>query len=99
MKKTSCYTCHFTNEGFNTGTASCLLCHTLPTQEITVHKELSPEEAAKLKSPELTKQTVRMDHRTILERKVDVAGRRVGIILTGGNLDLDSLPWMQTEVL
>jgi threonine dehydratase len=35
----------------------------------------------------------------VLERKVDVAARRVGIILTGGNLDLDSLPWMQTEVL
>jgi threonine dehydratase len=35
----------------------------------------------------------------ILERKVDVSGRRVGIILTGGNLDLDSLPWMQAEVL
>ncbi len=29
----------------------------------------------------------------ILERKVDVAGRRVGIILTGGNVDLDRLPW------
>jgi threonine dehydratase len=35
----------------------------------------------------------------ILERKVDVGGKRVGIILTGGNLDLDSLPWMQAEVL
>ena len=35
----------------------------------------------------------------ILERKVDVSGRRAGIILTGGNLDLDSLPWMQAEVL
>lgn len=29
----------------------------------------------------------------ILERKVDVAGLRVGIILTGGNVDLDRLPW------
>ncbi len=29
----------------------------------------------------------------ILEGKVDVAGQRVGIILTGGNLDLDHLPW------
>jgi threonine dehydratase len=29
----------------------------------------------------------------ILERKVDVAGKRVGIIVTGGNVDLDSLPW------
>lgn len=29
----------------------------------------------------------------ILERKIDVAARRVGIILTGGNVDLDALPW------
>jgi threonine dehydratase len=29
----------------------------------------------------------------ILERKVDLTGRRVGIILTGGNVDLDALPW------
>src|SRR5260370_1089456 len=29
----------------------------------------------------------------ILERKVDVVSRRVGIILTGGNVDLAALPW------
>lgn len=29
----------------------------------------------------------------ILERRVDVEGRRVGVILTGGNVDLDRLPW------
>ncbi|HST30335.1 MAG TPA: pyridoxal-phosphate dependent enzyme [Chthoniobacterales bacterium] len=29
----------------------------------------------------------------IAERKVDAAGKRVGIILTGGNVDLDALPW------
>jgi threonine dehydratase len=29
----------------------------------------------------------------ILERKVALTGRRVGIILTGGNVDLDALPW------
>ncbi len=29
----------------------------------------------------------------VREGKVDVAGRRVGIILTGGNVDLDKLPW------
>jgi threonine dehydratase len=29
----------------------------------------------------------------IQEGKIDVAGRRVGIILTGGNVDLDALPW------
>ncbi len=35
----------------------------------------------------------------IVERKIDVAGKRVGLIVTGGNLDLDSLPWMSNEVL
>ena len=29
----------------------------------------------------------------ILENKIDVNGKRVGIILTGGNVDLDALPW------
>jgi threonine dehydratase len=29
----------------------------------------------------------------IQEGKIDVAGKRVGIILTGGNVDLDALPW------
>ena len=30
--------------------------------------------------------------------KIDIAGKRVGIILTGGNVDLDVLPWMRLEV-
>jgi len=29
----------------------------------------------------------------IFEQKVDARGKRVGIILTGGNIDLDTLPW------
>jgi len=29
----------------------------------------------------------------ILERKVDLQGAQVGIVLTGGNVDLDALPW------
>jgi threonine dehydratase len=29
----------------------------------------------------------------LLERRFDVAGARVGIILSGGNVDLDRLPW------
>jgi threonine dehydratase len=31
----------------------------------------------------------------ILEGKVDCRSKRVGIILTGGNVDLDALPWMK----
>ncbi|MGA1872392.1 MAG: pyridoxal-phosphate dependent enzyme [Thermoplasmatota archaeon] len=30
----------------------------------------------------------------VLENKVDVAGKRIGIILSGGNVDLDRLPWL-----
>ncbi len=35
----------------------------------------------------------------LLERKLNVAGQRVGIILTGGNLDLDDLPWQGNQIL
>ena len=30
----------------------------------------------------------------VLEGKVDVAGQRVGVILSGGNVDLERLPWL-----
>jgi len=30
----------------------------------------------------------------ILEQKIDIAGHRAGLILTGGNVDLDALPWV-----
>ncbi len=33
---------------------------------------------------------------TILKNKDTFAGKRVGIIITGGNVDLDSLPWTET---
>jgi len=29
----------------------------------------------------------------LLEKKLDITGKRVGIILSGGNIDLDNLPW------
>jgi len=32
----------------------------------------------------------------VLGGAIDVRGKRVGIILSGGNLDLDKLPWMTT---
>ena len=31
----------------------------------------------------------------VVEKKVHIGRKRVGIILTGGNVDLDALPWMQ----
>ncbi len=71
VKTTTCFTCHFNNVSFNTGTASCLLCHTLPTKEILVHKEMGPEKGGVLKPPEFAKQLVKMDHQMIAQRKVD----------------------------
>jgi threonine dehydratase len=38
-----------------------------------------------------------VSYAAILERVIDVNGRRVGIILTGGNVDLDALPWMSSR--
>ena len=32
---------------------------------------------------------------TILKNKERFAGKRVGVIITGGNVDLDRLPWTQ----
>jgi threonine dehydratase len=33
----------------------------------------------------------------VLDKQVEVAGQRVGIILTGGNVDLMHLPWVKTQ--
>jgi len=30
----------------------------------------------------------------LLEGKIDLSGLRVGVILSGGNVDLDKLPWL-----
>jgi threonine dehydratase len=35
-----------------------------------------------------------VSYAAIVESKIDIGGKRVGIILTGGNVDLDALPWI-----
>jgi len=82
VSTTSCYTCHFNNEGFNTGTNTCLMCHKqLPAGEIVVHKELTAAEGQKLQSPELAAKTVKMNHQAILERGVDCASCHADVAL------------------
>jgi threonine dehydratase len=34
-----------------------------------------------------------VSYAAIVDRKIDISGKRVGIVLTGGNVDLDALPW------
>jgi threonine dehydratase len=36
-----------------------------------------------------------VSYAAILEDKVDCRSKRIGIVLTGGNVDLDALPWMK----
>jgi threonine dehydratase len=33
---------------------------------------------------------------TILKNKNTFAGKRVGVIITGGNVDMSKLPWMKS---
>jgi threonine dehydratase len=33
----------------------------------------------------------------LMDGKVDIAGKRVGIIISGGNVDLDDLPWIKHD--
>ena len=32
----------------------------------------------------------------LLEKKIDLSGLKIGVILSGGNVDLDKLPWQNT---
>jgi threonine dehydratase len=32
----------------------------------------------------------------VLDQRVDLRGQRIGLILSGGNLDLERLPWKLT---
>ena len=69
VQESSCYTCHFKNQGFNTGTSECMLCHTPPQGTITVHEELPEAVRERLGAPALGKEPVRMDHTQIVARK------------------------------
>jgi nitrate/TMAO reductase-like tetraheme cytochrome c subunit len=71
VRPTTCYTCHFNNEGFNTGTSTCLKCHSPPTNEITIHQELGVSAGVAAQSSELAVKPVTMNHADILTNRVD----------------------------
>jgi nitrate/TMAO reductase-like tetraheme cytochrome c subunit len=71
VQTTTCFTCHFNNEEFNTGTNSCLMCHSPPQGEITIHKELTSQAGQRLNAPALTSKPVKMNHADILAQQVD----------------------------
>lgn len=74
VNQTTCFTCHFNNEGFNTGTGECLKCHEAPTRAIVVHAAttLEPDEKPTL-----------MDHRDIVSRKINCASCHFDVVQPG----------------
>jgi nitrate/TMAO reductase-like tetraheme cytochrome c subunit len=80
VQKSSCFTCHFNNQAFNTGTAECMRCHTPPQKAITVHEQVGEEVRDKLKSPELGEKSIKMDHSEIVARKVDCRSCHADVI-------------------
>ncbi len=63
VDRNACYTCHFTGESFNQGTAECLLCHEAPSRAVLIHERASGS----------TVQPTLMDHNDIIQRGVDCA--------------------------
>jgi nitrate/TMAO reductase-like tetraheme cytochrome c subunit len=74
VNQTTCFTCHFNNEGFNTGTGECLKCHEAPTRAIVVHAAttLTPDEKPTL-----------MDHRDIVSRNINCASCHFDVVQPG----------------
>jgi threonine dehydratase len=33
----------------------------------------------------------------LMDGKIETAGKRIGLIISGGNVDLDNLPWMKND--
>jgi hypothetical protein len=69
----TCFTCHFNNEGFNTGTSACLMCHTPPQQDITVHAQMTPPAENETQQQESSTKLVKMNHADILAKNVSCA--------------------------
>ena len=44
---------------------------------------------------ETTEPSAAVPHAAIREGRLSVAGLRVGVILTGGNVDLATVPWLK----
>ncbi|MBX3395652.1 MAG: NapC/NirT family cytochrome c [Phycisphaerae bacterium] len=69
---TTCFTCHFTNQTFNSDTGRCLTCHEAPTRQFIVHGTTTTTDG-------VTK-TAMMDHREIIDRGINCASCHFDVI-------------------
>ncbi len=81
VQQSSCFTCHFNNQGFNVGTAECMKCHTPPRTEIAIHEQLDESLREKLGGSKLGQEQVKMDHSDIIARKIDCRSCHADVIL------------------
>lgn len=67
LAATTCHTCHFINQPFNTNTGRCLSCHEPPAGDVPIHgaEPPAPEAPATAPAP-----VVLMNHKMILENNV-----------------------------
>lgn len=68
VSTTTCFTCHFINEGFNRNTGECLRCHEAPTRAVWVHDQPAAHGS------------VLMDHQEIVRRGVDCASCHADVL-------------------
>jgi len=70
VERQICFTCHFTNQGFNRETGTCLKCHQAPTRQIAIHGPTATQPAG----------SVMMDHQEIVRRKIDCSSCHLDVI-------------------
>jgi threonine dehydratase len=63
------------------------------SEESIVHSMRTIWEVLKI----IVEPSAAVPYAALLENKLGIVGQRVGIILSGGNLDLDILPWMKHD--
>lgn len=77
VNQTSCFTCHFTNQGFNQDTGECLKCHEPPSRLIAVHGAAEPIVGM---ATTANSSTGMMDHRDIIRRGIDCASCHLDVV-------------------
>ena len=71
VERQICFTCHFTNQGFNRETGACLKCHQAPTRQIAIHAVMPTSQPSG---------SVMMDHQEIVRRKIDCASCHLDVV-------------------
>ncbi|MHC4441733.1 MAG: NapC/NirT family cytochrome c [Planctomycetota bacterium] len=87
VNKTTCYTCHFINQSFNTYTGRCMGCHEPPAGPIPVHatKRHDVNDDTSVPPAQVT-----MDHSLIVANKVNCEACHADLIRGGGEVTIEN---------